>query len=103
MPAVAAGRSRGGHSGAAARADYTRGVVSTPGKQSYRRLGEASGSVAADAGGAAAGTYVGGFGLGARGVPGSGADSAVRFDGVHDELRASHVDRHSAFIGESPA
>src|SRR3954452_17489132 len=73
---------------ATARADYPGSVLSTPGLQSYWRLGEASGTFAADAAGGAAGTYVGGVGLGAHGALSSGADTAARFDGVNDELQA---------------
>jgi len=63
-------------------------VLSTPGLTSYWRLAESSGTVAADAKGQAAGTYVGGPGLGARGALSGDADAAARFDGVDDEMQA---------------
>ena len=66
---------------------YADGVLSTPGLRGYWRLGETSGTAAADATGGASGTYVGGVGLGARGALSSGADTSVRFDGVDDEMR----------------
>jgi hypothetical protein len=44
--------------------------------------------VAADAKGQAAGTYVAGPGLGARGALSADADTSARFDGVDDEMQA---------------
>jgi hypothetical protein len=53
------------------------------------RLGETSGTVAADAQGSADGTYTGGPGLGARGALSFDADRSVRFDGTDDEMFAA--------------
>jgi Concanavalin A-like lectin/glucanases superfamily len=53
------------------------------------RLGETSGTVAADEQGMADGTYAGGPGLGARGALSFDADPSVRFDGVDDEMYAA--------------
>jgi hypothetical protein len=72
---------------AAAGADYAGTVRSTPGLAEYWRLGESSGTAAADANGQATGTYVGGPGLGARGALSADADTSVRFDGVDDEMQ----------------
>jgi hypothetical protein len=72
---------------AAAGADYASTVLSTPGLATYWRLGESSGTVAADANGQAPGTYVGGPGLGARGALSADADTSARFDGVDDEMQ----------------
>jgi Concanavalin A-like lectin/glucanases superfamily len=55
----------------------------------YWRLGESSGTVAADAQGASPGTYVGGPGLGARGALSFDANPSVRFDGADDEMYAA--------------
>ena len=67
---------------------YAGAVLGTPGLQSYWRLGEASGTTAADATGNAAGSYAGGAALGARGALPLDPDTAVRFDGTDDELLA---------------
>jgi hypothetical protein len=67
-------------------ADYASRVLSTPGLKAYWRLGETSGTVAADVTGQAAGTYVAGVGLGARGALSRDADPAARFDGVDDAM-----------------
>ena len=78
-------------SGAAAQttgADYAGGVLSTPGLRAYWRLGEATGSVAADATAHAPGSYLGGPGLGARGALSADPDTAARFDGVDDEMQS---------------
>ena len=72
----------------AAAAGYAGSVLATPGLAGYWRLGEVSGTVAADASGQAAGTYVGGPGLGARGALSADADTSARFDGVDDEMQA---------------
>ena len=71
----------------AAGADYASTVLSTPGLAAYWRLGESSGTAAADAKGQAAGTYVGAPALGARGALSADADASVRFDGVDDEMQ----------------
>jgi hypothetical protein len=74
---------------AAAQADYASTVRSTPGLASYWRLGDASGTVAADAAGSSPGAYSGGVALGARGALSSGSDTSARFDGVDDEVQAT--------------
>jgi hypothetical protein len=76
---------------AAAAQGYAGTVLSTPGLSSYWRLGETSGTVAADATGRAAGTYLGGAGLGARGALHGDADPSTRFDGVDDEVRTGEA------------
>ena len=64
-------------------------VLGTQGLEGYWRLGEASGTVAAEASGhTVAGSYFGAPGLGARGALSADADNAVRFDGGDDELQA---------------
>jgi hypothetical protein len=55
----------------------------------FWRLDETSGTVAADAQGAADGTYAGGPGLGARGALSFDANPSARFDGVDDEMYAA--------------
>ena len=72
---------------AAASADYASTVLSTSGLTGYWRLGDVSGTVAADAKGQAAGAYVGGPGLGARGALSGDTNTSARFDGVDDELQ----------------
>jgi hypothetical protein len=67
---------------------YAGAVLDTPGLQSYWRLGEPSGTTAADATGTAPGGYAGGAALGARGALPLDPDTAVRFDGADDELLA---------------
>ena len=74
---------------ASAAAQYRDAVLATGGLEGYWRLGETSGSAAADASGRAGpGSYVGAPGLGARGALSADADKAARFDGVDDELHA---------------
>jgi hypothetical protein len=73
---------------AAHAAPYRDTLLATPQLAGYWRLGEASGTVAADASGRAApGTYLGGPGLGARGALRAAGDTAARFDGVDDQLQ----------------
>jgi Concanavalin A-like lectin/glucanases superfamily len=67
---------------------YAGAVLATPGLQSYWRLGEPSGTTAADATGRAPGSYVGAPALGARGALPLDPDTAVRFDGIDDEVEA---------------
>ena len=67
---------------------YAGAVLGTPGLQSYWRLGEPSGTIAADATGNAPGSHAGGAALGARGALPLDPDTAVRFDGTDDELLA---------------
>jgi Concanavalin A-like lectin/glucanases superfamily len=70
-------------------APYRDAVLATQGLEGYWRLGESSGTLAADASGrAGAGSYLGGPGLGARGALRADADTAARFDGVDDEMQA---------------
>jgi hypothetical protein len=52
----------------------------------YWRLGESSGTVAADSAGASAGAYTGGVTLGALGALSGDANTAARFDGVDDRV-----------------
>ena len=84
MLAVAAGWPAGA---AAQSGGYAAAVVATPGLKAYWRLGESSGTVAADRTGSAPGSYLGGAGLGARGALHADPDTAVRFDGVDDEMQ----------------
>ena len=70
----------GAPSGARASA-YSDAVRATPGLAGYWRLGERSGTAAADAIGAWPGAYAG-VTLGAQGALGDDADSAARFGGV---------------------
>jgi hypothetical protein len=78
----------GGLAADAQAAGYSSTVLATPGLQSYWRLGEASGTAAADATGHAAGSYRGGPALGARGALPLDPDTAARFDGTDDEVQA---------------
>jgi hypothetical protein len=66
---------------------YADAVLVSPGLRAYWRLGEASGTVAADAAGRVAASYLGEVGLGARGGLSGDDDTAGRFDGVDDELQ----------------
>ncbi|HZB76246.1 MAG TPA: LamG-like jellyroll fold domain-containing protein [Solirubrobacteraceae bacterium] len=69
---------------------YPDAILATPGLDGYWRLGEASGTAAADASGrAGAGSYAGAPGLGARGAVRADDDTAARFDGVDDEVQVS--------------
>ena len=78
--------------GAAAQSGgYAGGVVATPGLKAYWRLGETSGTVATDRTGSAPGSYLGGAGLGARGALRADPDTAVRFDGVDDEMQTGNA------------
>jgi hypothetical protein len=72
---------------AGAQGSYADLVLSTPSLTAYWRLDEASGTVANDTKGQAAGTYRGSPGLGARGALSADADSATRFDGADDEVQ----------------
>jgi Concanavalin A-like lectin/glucanases superfamily len=73
---------------ASAAAQYRDAVFATGGLEGYWRLGETSGTAAADESGrAGAGSYLGAPGLGARGALHADADRAVRFDGADDELQ----------------
>jgi hypothetical protein len=78
----------GGVAPASAAAQYPDVVAGTGGLAGYWRLGDASGTAAAEASGrAAAGTYAGAPALGARGALHADPDAAVRFDGADDELQ----------------
>ena len=68
---------------------YADAVRNTGGLLSYWRLGDASGTSAADQTGSAPGALVGGVTLGARGGLNADTDTAARFDGVDDEMQAS--------------
>jgi hypothetical protein len=77
----------GGLAGAAtAQADYRAVVDGTPGLLGYWRLGDAAGTVAADATGRVPGSYSGGVALGARGALNGDPDTAALFDGADDAL-----------------
>ncbi|MDQ3664630.1 MAG: beta-propeller fold lactonase family protein, partial [Actinomycetota bacterium] len=65
---------------------YRSAVLGTAGLVSYWRLGESAGDVAADETGANAGSFVGGPLLSAAGALVDDPDTAVRFDGVNDEM-----------------
>src|SRR5215204_4550116 len=67
---------------------YAGAVLGTAGLQSYWRLGEPSGTIAAEATGNAPGSYAGGAALGTRGALALDPDTAVHFDGADDELLA---------------
>ena len=74
---------------ASAAAQYRETVLATGGLQGYWRVGETSGTAAADASGRTGpGSYLGAPGLGARGALSADPDKAARFDGVDDELHA---------------
>jgi hypothetical protein len=88
MLAVAAGWPAGA---AAQSGGYAAAVVATPGLKAYWRLGESSGTVAADRTGSAPGSYLGGAGLGAHGALHADPDTAVRFDGVDDEMQTGNA------------
>jgi hypothetical protein len=67
---------------------YRDAILATDGLAGYWRLGETSGTAAADASGRTGpGTYAGGPALGARGALRADADGAARFDGADDELQ----------------
>ena len=92
-------------SAARAQSGYAGLVLHTPGLAGFWRLGETSGTVAGDAGGQAAGSYLGGPVLGARGALSADADAAARFDGVDDEMqtggrgRCEHHGRGLVLLG----
>ena len=67
---------------------YPQSVTDTAGLLGYWRLGEQSGTTAADVTGRTPGSLLGGVSLGARGGLSLDADTAVRFDGVDDEMQA---------------
>jgi hypothetical protein len=60
---------------------YSQTILNTPGLVSYWRLGETSGSTAADAKGSDNGTYEGGVALGQPGALAGDPDTSVGFDG----------------------
>ncbi|MDA0160639.1 hypothetical protein OM076_10215 [Solirubrobacter ginsenosidimutans] len=66
---------------------YPQSVTDTAGLLGYWRLGERSGTTAADVTGRAPGSLLGGVSLGAHGGLSLDADTAARFDGVDDELQ----------------
>jgi len=61
-------------------------AVASDGPRSHWRLGEASGTTAADATGANAGSYLNGVTLGAPGAIAGDVDTAARFDGTNDQV-----------------
>lgn len=63
----------------------------TPGLVSYWRLGEASGTTAADTQGVSSGAYVNNPGLGAAGLLAGESDTAVDFDGKDDHVSITPV------------
>jgi len=65
---------------------YADRVLGVDGLLSYWRLGERSGTVAADEKGGRDGTYLQSPGLGAPGALASDADTAVAFDGINDQV-----------------
>jgi CSLREA domain-containing protein len=67
---------------------YTSAVLRTSGLAAYWRLGEATGTTAADRLGAYPGTFRGGFTLGQPGGITNDANTAVRFDGFSGEMTA---------------
>jgi hypothetical protein len=69
---------------------YRDAVTSTPGLISYWRLGEGSGSRAADQQLANHGAYQGALELGAQGALAGDPDTAARFDGVDDRVEVPH-------------
>jgi hypothetical protein len=68
---------------------YADAVRTTGGLLSYWRLGDPSGTSAADHTGGTPGSLVGGVTLGARGGLNADTDTAARFDGVDDEMQVS--------------
>jgi len=68
---------------------YSRDVLATPGLQGYWRLGESTGTLAADAVGAHTGTFGGGFTLAQPGVLFGDVDTAALFDGASGEMTAN--------------
>lgn len=68
---------------------YRDTVLATPGRAAYWRLGEASGTTAADETGGSPGSYVGGYLLDQVGALVGDPNSAVRFDGVGGEMSAA--------------
>ena len=64
-------------------------MLSTPGLQSYWRLGETSGTTAADATGQATGSYPGGAGARRARRAALDADTRRRFDGADDEMQGA--------------
>jgi len=72
--------------GAAAPSAYRSAVLGTTGLIAYWRLGDATGSVAADELGANPGSYSGGVTLGSPGALAGDPDSSAQFDGVSGEM-----------------
>ncbi len=65
---------------------YPTRILALPGLLAYWRLGEGSGTVAADAKGDRDGTYVNGVTLGTAGAIRSDPNTAATFDGVNDQI-----------------
>jgi hypothetical protein len=68
---------------------YRNGVLATAGLVAYWRLGDRTGTVAADETGANPGTYTGGFALGDPGALIATTDTSAGFDGVSGEVTAN--------------
>jgi PKD repeat protein len=66
---------------------YAARILATPGLLSFWRLGEPSGTAAADSKGSRTGTYLGGVTQGAAGALSGDLNAAAAFDGVNDEVR----------------
>ena len=62
-------------------------TVLSDGASAYWRLGEATGSTAADAAGSSSGTYVGGVTRGVSGAISGDSNTAVKFDGVNGTVK----------------
>jgi BNR repeat-containing family member/PKD domain/Concanavalin A-like lectin/glucanases superfamily len=67
---------------------YRDAVVATSGLAGYWRLGEQSGTTAADETNAAPGSYLGGYTLGQPGALAADANTSVTFDGIGGEMSA---------------
>jgi hypothetical protein len=66
-------------------------AVKADGPVSYWRLGETSGTAAADSVGSQPGTYANGTALGLPSLLASDANSSASFDGVNDEVRVANA------------
>ena len=87
-----AGADRTFSTAAPAPSAYRAAVLGTAGLIAYWRLGEATGSVAADEKGANPGGYSGGLTLGDPGALAGDADASAQFDGVNGEMTPPRPD-----------
>ena len=94
-PSTASAATCSGTTGSA----YSSAITATPGLVSYWRLGESSGTNACDSYGPNAGTYQGGFTLGATGAIAGDPDTAVRLDGSSGYVNVPHSS--SLDVGDS--